>query len=74
MSDLDLLSFYLGIDVRQSQNVVMLGQAAYTGKLLEKVALPGCNPLLDTDGCVAKAVNQEHHIGGGWDDVSQPGR
>jgi hypothetical protein len=44
MSDLGLLSYYLGIEVRQSKAVVTLGQAAYARKLLQKANLVGCNP------------------------------
>jgi hypothetical protein len=46
---------------------------------VRKEVIGECRPsslqsLLDTDGCAVEVVNQEHPIGGGWDDVSQPGR
>jgi hypothetical protein len=44
MSDLGLLLFYLGIEVKQRNNTITLGQAAYARKLLEKVGLENCNP------------------------------
>lgn len=44
MSDLGLLSFYLGIEVKQSRDTITLGQAAYARKLLEKAGLENCNP------------------------------
>jgi hypothetical protein len=44
MSDLGLLSFYLGIEVKQGNNSITLGQEAYARKLLEKAGLGGCNP------------------------------
>jgi hypothetical protein len=44
MSDLGLLSFYLGIEVKQTGSSISLCQAAYAKKLLEKVGLGSCNP------------------------------
>ena len=44
MSDLGLLSFYLGIEVKQTANGISLNQAAYAGKIIEKAGLVGCNP------------------------------
>lgn len=44
MSDLGLLSFYLGIEVKQGNNFISLSQAAYARKLLEKAGLESCNP------------------------------
>jgi hypothetical protein len=45
MSDLGLLSFYLGIEVKQSGDGIVLGQSAYAAKLVEKAGLSGCNPV-----------------------------
>jgi hypothetical protein len=44
MSDVGLLSYYLGIEVRQSKTAITLGQAAYTRKLVQKANMAGCNP------------------------------
>jgi hypothetical protein len=44
MSDLGLLSYYLGIEVIQKPGKILLGQAAYAEKLLEKVGMESCNP------------------------------
>lgn len=44
MSDLGLLSFYLGLEVKQAGDAITLGQAAYARKLLEKAGMAGCNP------------------------------
>jgi hypothetical protein len=43
MSDLGLLSFYLGIEVKQGRRTIPLGQAAYARKLLEKAGMQSCN-------------------------------
>jgi hypothetical protein len=44
MSDLGLLSFYLGLEVKQGRDAITLGQAAYARKLLEKTGMGTCNP------------------------------
>jgi hypothetical protein len=44
MSDLSLLSFYLGIEVKQGNRSITIGQSAYARKLLEKAGLENCNP------------------------------
>ena len=36
MSDVGALSYYLGIEVRQGKEELMLGQSAYVSKLLER--------------------------------------
>ena len=45
MSDLGLLSYYLGIEVQQRPGMITLGQAAYAAKLLEKGGMSDCNPV-----------------------------
>lgn len=42
MSDLGLLSYYLGIEVMQEGGVIKLSQSAYTAKLLERAGLSAC--------------------------------
>lgn len=44
MSDLGLLSYYLGIEVKQQKGFISLGQAAYVKKLIDKAGLGSCNP------------------------------
>ena len=60
MSDLGLLSYYLGIEVRQEPSGIDISQAAYAQKLLEKVGMAGSNPLPGAHGAPLQAV-QEHH-------------
>jgi hypothetical protein len=43
MSDLGLLSFYLGIEVQQRDDGITISQAAYAEKLLSKVSMSDCN-------------------------------
>jgi hypothetical protein len=43
MSDLGLLSYYLGIEVQQKPGVITLCQEAYAKKILEKCGMEDCN-------------------------------
>lgn len=43
MSDLGLLSYYLGIEVKQLSNGIFLNQSSYAGKILEKNGMIDCN-------------------------------
>ena len=44
MSDLGLLSFYLGIEVHQDSSGISLRQTAYAKRIVELGGLTGCNP------------------------------
>jgi hypothetical protein len=44
MSDLSILTYYLGIDVRQGKHAIELSQGAYVRKLLKRAGLGNCNP------------------------------
>jgi hypothetical protein len=44
MSDLGPLSFYLGIEVHQTEGVITISQGAYAARIIEKAGLLGCNP------------------------------
>jgi hypothetical protein len=43
MSDLGLLSYYLGLEVKQTEEGITVGQSAYATKLIDKSGLRGCN-------------------------------
>jgi hypothetical protein len=43
MSDLGLLTYYLGMEVKQSSGKITLCQSAYASKLLEKAGMADCN-------------------------------
>jgi hypothetical protein len=43
MSDLGLLSFYLGIEVRQDAGGITLWQAHYVKKILKMAGMADCN-------------------------------
>ena len=72
-----MLSYYLGIEVKQQQKTVTLRQSAYAKKLLEKAGLQGCNPcqtpmearLKLTKVCEASEVHPTTYrslVGGLW--------
>ena len=44
MSDLGLLSYYLGIEVKQGESSISLFQSGYAKKILEKMGMEDCNP------------------------------
>jgi hypothetical protein len=44
MSDLSLLHYYLGIEVKQRASGISLSQGAYAMKILEMSDMTGCNP------------------------------
>jgi hypothetical protein len=44
MSNLGLLHYYLGIEVKQSASGISLSQGAYTMKILERSDMIGLNP------------------------------
>ena len=43
MSDLGLLSYYLGIEVKQDEEGITLSQSGYAGKILEAAGMTNCN-------------------------------
>jgi hypothetical protein len=44
MSDLGLLTYYLGIEVEQGRDAITLRQSSYARKLVEQGGLSGCKP------------------------------
>jgi hypothetical protein len=46
MSDLGLLTYYLGIKVHQNSDDISLSQSAYAAKILDKCGMKDCNPTL----------------------------
>ena len=45
MIDLGLLMYYLGIEVDQRKDCIMLKQSAYAKKLLQQFKMTKCNPI-----------------------------
>ena len=45
MSDLGFLTYYVGIEVRQSKEGIMLNQESYAGKILSESGMQDCNSV-----------------------------
>ena len=45
MSDLGRLTYYLGIEVRQKDEAIVLSQDRYAKKILEQTGMNDCNPV-----------------------------
>jgi hypothetical protein len=69
MSDLGLLSYYLGIEVKQSPQGISINQSAYATKILEKCGMKDCNssqtPMEPrqklSKSCTAEPVDITHY-------------
>ena len=69
MSDLGLLSFYLGIEVRQDASGITLRQAHYAERILDLSDIASCNPahtpmeekLMLSHDSEAKEVDPTHY-------------
>jgi hypothetical protein len=44
MTNLGLIDYYLGIEVKQGLNGLVLRQVSYAKRILEKIGMKGCNP------------------------------
>ena len=44
MADLGELTYYLGLEVKQSKQGIMVSQGAYACKILDAASMTGCNP------------------------------
>jgi hypothetical protein len=64
MSDMGLLSFYLGIEVHQGDTAITLRQTAYAKHVVELVGLTDYNPA-HSDGGEAEAEPRQHDGGCG---------
>jgi hypothetical protein len=65
MSDLGLLSFYLGIEVHQGDSGITLRQTAYAKHVIELARLTDCNPALTPMEERLKLEPRRHDGGGG---------
>ena len=65
MSDLGLLSFYLGIKVHQGDSGITLRQTVYAKRVVELARLTDCNPALTPMEERLKLSRDQHDGGGG---------
>lgn len=45
MTDIGLMSYYLGIEVKQDEDEIFISQEAYAKKVLEKFKMTNCKPV-----------------------------
>ncbi|KAG6466626.1 hypothetical protein ZIOFF_075563 [Zingiber officinale] len=45
MADIDLMSFYLGLEVRQSDDGIFVGQQAYVKEVLDRFNMSNSKPV-----------------------------
>ncbi|CAH9097660.1 unnamed protein product [Cuscuta europaea] len=54
MTDMGLMSYYLGIEVKQSESGIFIGQEGYAKKILENIKMDDCNPINTPVDCGVK--------------------
>ncbi|XP_022880403.1 uncharacterized protein LOC111397630 [Olea europaea var. sylvestris] len=54
MTDIGLMSYYLGIEVKQNGDNIFIFQEAYAKKFLERFKMQNCNPVSTPIGCGTK--------------------
>ena len=66
MTDLGLMKYFLGIQVKQSKGEIFLSQERYVDGLLKKFRMEGCNPMK-----TPMATNQKLQLDDGSDKVDE---
>ena len=59
MSDLGLLTYYLGIEVTQSKGEITLCQRGYAEKIIEQAGMAGCNRCNTPMECILKLRKED---------------
>ena len=62
MSDMGLMSYYLGIEVKQIKNGIFILQEAYVKELLKKLNMLDCNPVNMPMECGVKLSKEEKGV------------
>ena len=59
MTDIGLMSYYLGIEVKQEENGILITQEGYAKEVLKKFKMDDCNPVSTPMECGAKLSKHE---------------
>ena len=59
MGDLGLLSYYLGIEVKQGDGGITLSQSSYAVRILERAGMKNCNPCDTPMECRLKLCKEK---------------
>ncbi|XP_072052139.1 uncharacterized mitochondrial protein AtMg00810-like [Arachis hypogaea] len=62
MSDMGLMSYYLGIEVKQIEDRIFISQQAYAKELLKKLNMLDCNPTNTPMECGVKLFKEEEGV------------
>ncbi|KAL1325586.1 hypothetical protein AAHE18_13G171100 [Arachis hypogaea] len=62
MSDIGLMSYYLGIEVKQMEDGIFISQEAYARELLKKLNMLDCNPTNTPMECGVKLSKEEEGV------------
>lgn len=73
MSDLGLLSFHLGLEVKQGHDTITLGASSICTQTTREGRHGDLQPVRHTNGGPAEALYQELNVGGQRDDVEAAG-
>ena len=60
MTDIGLMSFYLGLEVRQSDDGIFVGQQAYVNEVLDRFNMSNSKPVATPMEVGAKLSNDEN--------------
>ena len=51
MTDIGLMAYYLGIEVKQKEDGIFISQESYTKEILKKFKMDDCNPISTSMEC-----------------------
>ncbi|WJX77089.1 hypothetical protein P8452_60430 [Trifolium repens] len=57
MTDIGIMSYYLGIEVKQEENGIFISQQKYAKEMLKKFKMDGCKPISTPMECGLKLSN-----------------
>ncbi|GKV50107.1 hypothetical protein SLEP1_g56822 [Rubroshorea leprosula] len=62
MTDIGLMSYYLGIEVKQNEDGIFISQEAYAKKVLEKFEMENCKPVSTPIACGTRLSKYDENI------------
>lgn len=71
MSDMGLMSYYLGIEVKQMKDGIVISQEAYTKEVLKKFKMLDCNPVNTPMECGVKTFKTRKRATKSWSNIIQ---
>ena len=59
MTDIGLMAYYLGIEVKQKEDEIFISQESYTKEILKKFKMDDCNPISTPMECGIKLFKDD---------------